>query len=163
MVGSSPANTRPNRPSCSSIESVSTTGSSTDSPPPTHRPRRARSSDCIARCVESSSSSTPSTRSKRRRSLWTTGFVTTTPNARTNRWATSHAHAIRARHARHTRGPGRRCHRDNAIATKSLARVSMTRTCTVLHYRYHVGRAYVGETVDVSLDKGYSACITTAS
>jgi transposase InsO family protein len=39
--------------------------------------------------------------------------------------------------------------------TKSLARVVDDKgRVVVLHYRYHVGRAYVGETVDVSLDKG---------
>jgi transposase InsO family protein len=39
--------------------------------------------------------------------------------------------------------------------TKSLARVVDDKgRVTVLHFRYHVGRAYVGETVDVSLDKG---------
>jgi len=39
--------------------------------------------------------------------------------------------------------------------TKSLARVVDDKgRVVVLHYRYHVGRAYVGETVDVSLDRG---------
>jgi hypothetical protein len=42
-----------------------------------------------------------------------------------------------------------------ASVVKSLARVVDDKgRVVVLHYRYHVGRAYVGETVAVSLDRG---------
>jgi hypothetical protein len=44
---------------------------------------------------------------------------------------------------------------DTSHLRKSLARVVDDKgRIVVLHYRYHVGNAYVGETVDVSLDKG---------